>query len=256
MNKKSFGSRLIGSMREGLASLMQGKPADTARQVSENRTKKIGKTEWFRNTTWNESIEQAFNEKLHRARKKEQYLRIQACTLAPTHPKIALELLDRYFALPEDIDRAQAYVDKATALLELDRINEAIDSYEAALARESKFANIQTQAFIALPYLIATRRIKKQYERASELLQLYQSRLTFTADHFRWHAARALIAADSDNPQIAKEQALCALEIATNNEPRFSNHPTVGLVTKDYDDIIRQLKTYCTCGSNSSGPKP
>lgn len=28
--------------------------------------------EWFRNTTWNDSIEQMFNEKLHRAGRKEQ----------------------------------------------------------------------------------------------------------------------------------------------------------------------------------------
>src|SRR5436309_12534615 len=28
--------------------------------------------EWFRNTTWNESVERTFNEKLHRARRREQ----------------------------------------------------------------------------------------------------------------------------------------------------------------------------------------
>ena len=73
--------------------------------------------EWFRNTTWNESIQAAFDAKLRRARRKGQYLRIQACTLARSHPEIALELLERYLALPDDFDRAQAYVDRAMAFL-------------------------------------------------------------------------------------------------------------------------------------------
>jgi len=38
--------------------------------------------EWFRNVSWDVSIARRFEEKLARARKKEQYLRIQACTLA------------------------------------------------------------------------------------------------------------------------------------------------------------------------------
>jgi hypothetical protein len=65
-------------------------------------------TEWFRNTAWDASIERAFDDKLRRARRKEQYLRIQASTLTRSHPDAALKLLDRYFALPNDFDRAQA----------------------------------------------------------------------------------------------------------------------------------------------------
>jgi hypothetical protein len=83
--------------------------------------------DWFRNTTWNEAVASTFNDKLRRARRKEQYLRIQACTLAPSHPEAALQLLDRYFALKDDFDHAQAYVDRATAFLALDRTNDAID---------------------------------------------------------------------------------------------------------------------------------
>ena len=92
-------------------------------------------TDWFRNTTWNTSIERAFDDKLRRARRKEQYLRIQACTLAGSHPVIALKLLDRYFALPNDFDHAQAHVDRATAYLALGRVIDALAAYEDALTR-------------------------------------------------------------------------------------------------------------------------
>ena len=63
--------------------------------------------EWFRHTNWNDAIARRFDEKLQRARRKEHYLRIQASTLAPTHPMVALALLDRYFATIPLRDRTQ-----------------------------------------------------------------------------------------------------------------------------------------------------
>jgi hypothetical protein len=59
----------------------------------------VAHDDWFRNAEWNSDIEAAFFAKLKRAKDKSQYLRVQACTLAATHPRIALRLLDQYFAL-------------------------------------------------------------------------------------------------------------------------------------------------------------
>ena len=87
--------------------------------------------EWFRNQTWDETIERGFNEKLRRARKKDQYLRIQALTLG--------------------------------------RLDEAIGAYEAALAREIEFPNFRTPAYLDLPYLIATRNIRVRFAQAIQL---------------------------------------------------------------------------------------
>ena len=94
--------------------------------------------DWFRNTTWDGIIERAFDEKLRRARRKEQYLRIQACTLARSHPEVALKLLDRYFELQDDFDHAQAHVDRATALLALGRVGEALAAYEGSPQKTEK----------------------------------------------------------------------------------------------------------------------
>ena len=199
-------------------------------------------TDWFRNTTWNESVERDFDEKLRRARRKEHYLRIQACTLARSHPEVALKLLDRYFELPDNFDRAQAHVDRATALLVLGRVNEAVASYEKALLREAEFPNLQTQAYLDLPYLIATRSILEQYDRALQILQVHEARVMFPVDRFRWHAARALIAADSQEPVVARVHAERALDIAARTHSGFRYHPSVGLVTEQYDGVIKKLE--------------
>jgi len=199
-------------------------------------------TDWFRNPTWNASIERVFEDKLRRARQKEQYLRIQACTLAHSHPDVALRLLDRYFALPNDFDHSQAFVDRATAYLALHRVADALAAYEDALTRESVFPNLKTEAYIAFPYLVATRGIREQYRRALELLLQHQSRLTFPVDHFRWHTARALIAAAANDAETANVHSRQALEAAGREHSGFRYHPSVGLVTEQYDAIVKQLE--------------
>jgi tetratricopeptide (TPR) repeat protein len=201
--------------------------------------------DWFRNTTWDDAIERAFDEKLRRARRKEQYLRIQACTLARSHPEVALKLLDRYFELHDDFDHAQAHVDRATARLALGRVNEALEAYEAALAREAAFPNLQTQAYLDLPYIVATRGVRDRYGRALELLGRHESRLIFPVDHFRWHAAHALIAAATGEANSVRNHAKRALEAASRDHSGFRYHPSVGLVTPQYGAVIKKLESLC-----------
>jgi tetratricopeptide (TPR) repeat protein len=201
-------------------------------------------TEWYRNTIWNESIERTFEEKLRRARSKHQYLRIQASTLAQSHPEVAIRLLDRYFELPVDFEHAQAHVDRATAFLALDRMADAIASYEAALAHEAEFPNVRTRAYLELPYLVATHGIREQYDRAIQILQSHEVRLTFPVDRFQWHAVHALIAADSGRVAVARAHAEKALEAAAYEDSGFRYHSTVGLVTGEYKSVIKKLKAY------------
>jgi len=72
-----------------------------------------------------------------------------------------LRLLERYFASGEHFDMAQAHVDRATAYLSLGQVDSAVLAYEAALAREATHPNVQTQAYLELPFLIATRRLSQ-----------------------------------------------------------------------------------------------
>lgn len=199
------------------------------------------KTDWYRNTQWNEHIELAFNAKLSRARDKGQYLRIQARTLAQSHPEVALSLLDRYSEIPEHFDRAQAFCDQATAWLALGHVKNAMASYEAALDHENTVPNFLTEAAIQLPYVISTRGDTEHFGRALELLELGQQRLTFPVDFFRWHAAWAFIAAAQD-PKLAFEHARLALEMASMDHSGFRYHPAIGLVSRDHDEVSRRLK--------------
>jgi tetratricopeptide (TPR) repeat protein len=201
--------------------------------------------DWFRNTAWNETIAAHFEEKLGKARRKEQYLRIQASVLASTHPKIALQLLERYFALPDDFDHAQAHVDRAAALIALGRIDEALASYEAALRREVEFPKLQTETYLTLPYFIAVRGIEDQYDRALELLDEHKTRLMFPVDHFRWHAAHALILGARGQEPAATTHAKQALEAASRDKSEFRYHPSIGLVTENYTDVLEKLARYC-----------
>jgi len=203
-------------------------------------------SDWFRSTTWNDSVEQAFNEKLRRAkRNRPQYLRIQAATLARSHPEVALKLLDQHFELPEFFDRAQAHVDRATAFLALGRIDEAISAYEAALSREAAFPNHGTRAFLDLPYLIAVRAMRSLYERALEILTAHQKELVFPVDHFLWNASHALIALDLQQPSSARPFAERALEAAARKDSGFRYHPAVGLVSEQQATGVKKLEACC-----------
>jgi len=203
--------------------------------------------DWFRNQTWNEEVERSFNQKLLRARKRDQYLCIQAFTLKRSHPEIALKLLDRFFALKEEFFHAVAYVYRADALIALSRIAEAVESYEAALARESEFPGLETPAYLDLPYLIATQPIEERFTQAIELLEKHKSRLFLVVDHFRWHTARALVAFHQTENLLASNHAGIALEWAGRKHSGLRFHPAVGRVSEGYDGIVKTLEEIRSC---------
>ncbi len=201
----------------------------------------MSRKEWFRNADWNESIERAFEEKLRRSRRKSQYLRIQASILSESHPETALRLLDEYFALGDQFAWAQAYCDQACAFISLGRVDDAIAAYQKALEREAEFANVKTQAYIELPFLIVTRGLREKFDHAARVLQEHESRLMFPLDRFMWHCARALIAQSRGDGAGASEHASRALIEASRRNSGFLGHPTVGSVTQQYQSQIDEL---------------
>ncbi|ASK68242.1 hypothetical protein CF168_04780 [Shewanella bicestrii] len=198
--------------------------------------------DWYRNKEWSEEIESKFFEKLKRARRKEQYLRIQACTIASTEPDIALSLLKQYFELNDDFDHAQAYCDMATAYIAKGELENAINSYGKALERESVFPNLKTDAYILYPLVIVENKLSKLYQSANLVLDEHQERLMFPVDHFRWHAAKAIISAESGNTEEAANHAGQAFDAAQIKKSGFRFHQNLGLVGKEYKGLVNELR--------------
>lgn len=198
--------------------------------------------DWYRNEKWSEEIESKFFEKLKRARRKEQYLRIQACTIAKRAPDLALSLLDQYFELSDDFDHAQAYCDMATAYIAKGEIENAINSYHKALDRESVFPNLKTDAYILYPLVIVENKFTNLYLSANEVLDEHQARLMFPVDHFRWHAAKAIIAAHSGYSEQAVNHAGQAFDAAQIKKSGFRFHQNLGLVGKEYKGVVNELR--------------
>lgn len=205
----------------------------------------MSRYDWYRNETWNDEIAATFEAKLRRARTKGQYLRIQACTLKGSHPVIAHALLDRYFALPDQFDAAQAYVDRACAFLAQGKVIEAISAYEAALAREASFPQLRTQVFIEFPYLVATQELECYYSRALEVLTEHRERLMFPVDHFKWNAARALIAQARGERDTPYQYAKAAIEAASKESSGFRYHQAIGLVPDTLALVQDRVRRMC-----------
>lgn len=201
----------------------------------------MARDDWFRNTEWNNDIEAAFFTRLKRARDRSQYLRIQACTLATTYPHIALRLLDQYFAMGDNFDAAQAYVDRGAAYLSLGQVEDALVSYEAALDVEARRPNSLTQAYLNLPFVVAIQGIVARYEQALDLLDQHRSRLTFPVDHFRWHTSHALISSAVGLTEEARTQARLAITAAEKDHSGFRYHASVGLVGDSYQQIRQRM---------------
>ena len=198
--------------------------------------------EWFRNTEWNPEIEAKFFEKLRRARDKAQYLKLQAYYLADSHPKVALALLDKFFALGEGFFLADALVAAANAHLAMGQTGEALNFYKRALDRERQQPCHKTTAWIEFALLVADRRLKDDYDEALRVLDENQTGLSFPIFSFVRHGVCALIQAERGNRAIAKDQAIKALQAADAGRSGLRYHPGLGLVGPEHDGIRKRLR--------------
>jgi ribosomal protein S18 acetylase RimI-like enzyme len=88
----------------------------------------ISNRDWYRKSTWSDADEQEFRERLAKARKKArpQYLKLQALYLIGAGlPEPALQLLDEFFADPDEFHAADARALRERALAELESVEAA-----------------------------------------------------------------------------------------------------------------------------------
>jgi tetratricopeptide (TPR) repeat protein len=203
----------------------------------------MGRQDWFQNKSWDTATEARFNEKLCRARNKAFYLRVQAGHLVTADPRAALSLLDRYFALGDDLAKAQAFADQAKAYLALGAQEEALRSLENALQSEIEVPNVQTWSWSDYAVIVALRRLDHYYGRALQLLREHPAQSqVFPVTRFLWYAAFALISDAQGQRDDATEAAAKALSYAGVTDSGFVYHPNVGRVGARYDNLKHELR--------------
>lgn len=174
-------------------------------------------TEWYRNKDWNEDIEEMFFDKLSRARsQRDQYIVIQALSLAESKPDVALKLIDHYWETRTDDfhdDRARLAV--SNAQFASGGYEKALDNYLAILEGEDGERDLYVGSPIRFAFLAARYRSAKHYQSALDQLESVSVPGPEMIDaHFTYHAAIALILAETGtDPARSLSSARSALSL-------------------------------------------
>ena len=201
-------------------------------------------TDWFRQEKWNEKIEQEFFAKLARARtQRDQYLVIQALTIATSHPMVAIRLIDLYFETKKSsFDDVRALKARAEALLAAGQIESAISAMKEILAIERIKPNQKTNTYVDYPFLVATKNISSEYVDALDVLHERESDLVFPVSKFKWHAAKSLIHHSLRELDDSRMHAALALEVAKIKTSGFRYHQDLGLVGEEHRGTVASLR--------------
>jgi tetratricopeptide (TPR) repeat protein len=199
----------------------------------------MARDDWYRHSTWSATDQEDFFVRLKRSRtaaNKAQYVRIQASCLADTGDhRAAVELLDQLFRdFPERFELAQAHLQKALCLIELDETDGAISEFRASLQCQRECPNFGTTSWLQFPWFIVRQQLADLYDEALAVLAEFKTeiRLALPVDRYRYAAVRALVAKARNDIVTARDFAEVALQCAAAEHSGFRYHPVVGLVDK------------------------
>ena len=189
--------------------------------------------EWYRNTDWNDEIEEAFFARLNRARsQRDQYIVLQALHLANSHPEVALRLVDFYFETrTDDFDDGRARRAASTAHFALGGYEKALDDYLKTLEGDAEEKAMHVSSPLDFAFLAARYRSAMHYPAALEQLSRIAAPDEPQFDpRFRYHAAEALLLSETGrDPARAARGARIALD-----QPEAVQAP--------YSDLIWRLR--------------
>ncbi len=183
--------------------------------------------DWYRNEEWDDEIERAFFAKLKRARsQRDQYLAIQAVVLADSQPEVTIRLAQHYFETRTGrFNDSRVLAAQGNAYRTLGKVDDALASYQAALARQREFPSSVAVSGTSVAYYIATEGIDDQYGFALSLLEDDSGGSIWPVSVFRWNAAKALILSASGEFDAARRFSLGALEAASVRPNRADPSP-------------------------------
>jgi tetratricopeptide (TPR) repeat protein len=205
--------------------------------------------EWYRNTTWNETIAFEFETRLKRARgsdSKAQYLKLQACHLlfAPNAEvqSIGINLLNRLFAdYPSEtwevvggLNALGEYYLKQKNWKQAEHYFRLVISHFDTSYIQKTYREAQLKLAEALLKSGSTEFLSEAYQLISAFTV---SELLLNNQLFYFYQLAALICNELNEVDEAKTFANHALEIARITESQFTRHKTVGLVKATEQEI-------------------
>jgi tetratricopeptide (TPR) repeat protein len=204
---------------------------------------------WFRRTTWTSADRVDFEARLKRSRTafhKAQYLRIQAHHLVqdaePPLYEAALGLLDRLLRdFPDPSQLGEAHRQRAACLVAMQRPDEAIEAYRAALAAERSHPGVQGLAYLDLAELVLAVDRADLYAEMLEVVTTRQRDELFPVTQYRAFGAAAFLAQRLGHLDDARSFATQALSAASLTQTPFRYHRTLGLVDRTGEDVQKNL---------------
>ncbi|RIX31479.1 YfgM family protein [Sphingomonas edaphi] len=206
--------------------------------------------DWYRNHTWSDDIEAAFNAKLARSRsQKAQYLRIQGSILKDAFPAAAIQLLRRCVEEGDDFHIAHAYLDMAHAHYVSGDIEAALRSLEDAMDQQRRQPLFRTSALYDYGMLVALHERAERYDRALSILEGAND-APFASMVFQAEAARALIFAARGQTRAAVAAARRALSAEAEEVGWIPGHPEVGVISNHDNPLSKRLREVVTAATS------
>lgn len=183
-------------------------------------------------------------------------MRIQALTLVDTlqveNANPAIELARRHLEhAPEDIFAAQMHAVIARAYVTLDDVDAAIGAYRDAVRLEHSRPNVRGCHYLEFAWFIVSNSISRLYDEVLRAIENNKAEqdLIFPANQYRYFAALALIAADTEDMVAAKTMAMKALEAASANVGPFWRLPKLGIFKSRKDALRQRLELLAKSGN-------
>lgn len=190
-------------------------------------------TEWYRNTEWDDEIEEMFFVKLSRARsQRDQYIVIQALQLANSHPEVTLKLIDLYWdTRTNDFHDDRARLAASNARFAMEGYEEALDNYLVILNGQDSERDLYVGSPIRFAFLAARHRSAKHYQAAlDQLASISPPEPSVLDAYFSYHAAKALILKETGGDPAG---ALASANTALSLPEEFLAH---------YPDVVWRLR--------------
>lgn len=190
--------------------------------------------DWYRSTDWASDTRETFFAKLARSRtQRDQYIVIQALTLASEVPEATLELIELYFETrTDDFHDGRAENARMQALMALGRHDDVANSMRAALAFDAANDSLKTGTAMEYITYVVTHRLVDRFKDLEGLLGDTAPHFLMPREGYGWYAAKAVIADHKGAVDEARLFASAALKQADRTTSDLPGHPGLGLVTE------------------------